>query len=401
MRCAINEFPEAGRSQGIALRDGKPRALLLLNWRDPWHPKQGGAEHLTLRVLERLAASGWIVEWFSSWYPGAAAREQRDGITYVRAGSVATVHLEAMRRYCLRTDLDAVVDQINTIPFFTPFYRARSIAWFQQLAREVWLYEGGFLGPFGYAAEPLYLAPYARMPLITISHSSAQTLRGIGLYGPVRILPMAVDEPAEADVPLKAPSRDILVVGRLTPSKRVEESLSAAALLRAAGWRGELRVVGCGPPGYRAALERRARKLGLDGKVVFTGHVDDAERGRLFREASALWMTSAREGWGLVVTEAARHGTPSVVYDVPGLRDAVADGETGLVVRPEPQALAAATLALFARFDRFAPRALECARVLGWDATAEAFASAVNELLPPRTTPSRLTRSKAVFVGLS
>lgn len=356
--------------------------LLMLNWRDPWHPKAGGAEHLTHRILERLAARGWSIEWFSSAYSGAASREVRDGILFVRGGSGTTVHAHAFVRYASRRDYDVVVDQINTIPFFTPWYATRSVAWFQQLAREVWLYEGSFLGPLGYVVEPLYLAPYRRMPLITISPSSARSLHAIGLTGPVRILPMAVDEPADDVVPKKTAHRDVLVVGRLTPSKRIEESIRAAALLRSTGWSGRLHIVGAGKPSYRKALECRVSELGLRETVVFHGRVDNTERRRLMQEASALWMTSVREGWGLVVTEAARHGTPAVVYDVPGLCDAVVDGVTGYVVNAEPKSLVRATIELFNRFDEFAERTLAEARMFTWDATADAFARAVVDLVP-------------------
>ncbi len=360
----------------------RTRRLLLLNWRDPWHPRAGGAEHLTWRVVERLAAAGWTVEWFSGAYPGAAPAELREGVRFVRAGGAMTVHLHAFLRYARRKDFDLVIDEINTIPFFTPWYGARSIALIFQLAREVWLYEGGALGRMGFAAEPLYLRPYRTTPVITISASSAQTLRGIGLRGPLRIIPIAVDEPADPEVPVKTTPRDLLVVGRVTPSKRIEESIEAAAVLRAGGWGGQLRIVGNGPAAYRAALERRIARLGLGGTVSFTGRVDDDARRALMRAASVLWMTSAREGWGLVVTEAARHGTPAVVYDVPGLRDAVAEGVSGRVVAGSPGALADATRDVFADFDAFARRALDRARPLSWDATAAAFADAVEELAP-------------------
>ncbi len=356
------------------------RRLLVLNWRDPWHPKAGGAEHLTWRVLQRLAARGWSVEWFSAAYPGAPGEESREDVRFVREGTQTTVHLCAWRRYARRRDFDVAIDEINTIPFFTPWYATRSIALIYQLAREVWLYEGGAIGPLGYALEPLYLLPYRRTPAITISASSARTLRAIGLRGPVRVIPIAVDEPADDAVPPKSPERDVIVVGRVTPSKRVEHSIEAAALLRAGGWRGRLRIVGSGPPAYRAKLERRAAALGLRDVVEFTGRVDDGERRRLMRDASALWMTSVREGWGLVVTEAARHGTPAVVYDVPGLCDAVVHGVSGLAVAPRPRALADATEAVFERFDEFALGALESARPLSWDAVADAFACAVEEL---------------------
>jgi len=48
-------------------------------------------------------------------------------------------------------------------------------------------------------------------------------------------------------------------------------------------------------------------------------------------EACVLLHPASWEGWGLVITEAAVRGTPSVGFDVPGVRDAVVHGETGLL----------------------------------------------------------------------
>ncbi len=59
-------------------------------------------------------------------------------------------------------------------------------------------------------------------------------------------------------------------------------------------------------------------------------------------------MTSQREGWGIVVTEAASQGTPAVVYDVNGLRDSVIHYKTGLVsAKQNPQALAEAIVQVY------------------------------------------------------
>src|SRR5207253_5343417 len=67
---------------------------------------------------------------------------------------------------------------------------------------------------------------------------------------------------------------------------------------------------------------------------------------RRMAEAHVLLMTSVREGWGLVVTEANACGTPAIVYDVPGLRDAVKNESTGLVVSPRPKSLCEAMIRL-------------------------------------------------------
>ncbi|HVS45286.1 MAG TPA: glycosyltransferase family 4 protein [Verrucomicrobiae bacterium] len=353
-------------------------SILLLNWRDPWHPRAGGAEFLTLRILERLVERGYPVEWFSSRYAGCAEDESKGGIRYVRRGSEATVHLAAYRRYGKRTDLGYVVDEINTIPFYAMAYRSgKKIAYINQLAREIWLYEGGMLAPFGYIAEPLYLIPYRNSPIITISESSKQTLRGIGLHGEIAVIPMNVDEPPIQTLTPKV-SQDIVIVARLARSKRIEHAIEAAAIMRQHQWSGALNIVG-GTKDQRYERQLRKlceRRLGSQGKVW--GRVTTQQRRALQQSASILWMTSAREGWGLVVTEAARLGTPSVVYDVPGLRDAVKDGRTGYVVAPSPRALADASLRMLSEgVAAFAERARDDSARLSWDGTADAFEGAL------------------------
>jgi glycosyltransferase involved in cell wall biosynthesis len=77
--------------------------------------------------------------------------------------------------------------------------------------------------------------------------------------------------------------------------------------------------------------------------VKFTGFIPGDERDQMLSTLDCLVMASVREGWGRVVSEAARYGVPSVGYDVYGLRDAIVDGETGLLVREQrPEALAKA-----------------------------------------------------------
>lgn len=355
--------------------------LLLLNWRDPWHPKAGGAEVLTQRVLERLARRGWDVEWFSARYAGARKCDEIEGVRYVRQGTQVSVHARAFSRYRGRRDFDVVIDQVNTIPFYGMSYGLPSIAWFQQLAREVWIYEAPRpVGWLGYRLEPMYLAPYRTASVITISPSTAESLRQIGFRGPIRVIPMATDEAVEERLPLKGPQLDVVVVGRVTPSKRIEESVRSAAILREKGWAGRLHVVGAGEPRYRERLRALARQLGVEDRVIFHGRVSAERRGELLRTSAALWMTSVREGWGLVVTEAAAKGTPAIVYDVPGLRDAVESGVGGLVVPPDPSALATATKRVFANLEGFATSALESARRLSWDRTSEVFETHVREL---------------------
>jgi glycosyltransferase involved in cell wall biosynthesis len=263
----------------------------------------------------------------------------------VRDGHQWSVHAQAIRRYRgrLRDRFDVVIDEVNTMPFFTPLWAGiPSVLLMFQLAREVWWYESRFpISLLGYALEPWYLRPYRRTAAFTISQSTIDDLRRLGFRGPITLVPVGI-EPVAAPSVERAAIPTFLYVGRLAPSKRVHDLLDAFRRFRTTGERASLWLVGDGDPAYVRRLRRQAAQLGIEQDVEFLGRLDpDAKHARM-AQAHALLVASVREGWGLVVTEAAACGTPSIVYDVPGLRDAVRHEVTGLVVRPTPADLAAA-----------------------------------------------------------
>ncbi|MFF2273360.1 glycosyltransferase family 4 protein [Agromyces sp. NPDC058136] len=103
----------------------------------------------------------------------------------------------------------------------------------------------------------------------------------------------------------------VLFVGRHIADKRL--SALPAALAEARRRIPDLRaiVVGSGPETSVAVAA--AEKAGVADEIEFTGRVSDERLEQLFRTAAALVNPSAREGFGLVVAEAAAFGTPSVV----------------------------------------------------------------------------------------
>lgn len=113
-------------------------------------------------------------------------------------------------------------------------------------------------------------------------------------------------------------------------------------------------VVGDGP--FRPALENAVRAYGVEDAVELRGRVSDAERDQWLERASVFCMPSripaaglGGEGFGIVYMEAAAHGLPTLGGDVAGARDAVLDGETGLLVDPSDHlALAGAATELLA-----------------------------------------------------
>jgi glycosyltransferase involved in cell wall biosynthesis len=357
--------------------------ILILNWRCPRNPRAGGAELLTHEVAKRLVAGGDEVEWFSATYPGAEPVEDLDGIRLVRAGHQWTVHWRAFRHYHgkLQGRFDAVIDQVNTVPFFTPLWAGiPSFMFIHQLAREVWWYEIPFpLNAVGFAAEPWYLRIYRRTPVLTVSPSTEKDLRSLGFSGPISIIPAGL-EPITSQRLTKEDSPTFAYVGRLSPSKRVADVIKAFALFRVRS-SGQLWIAGNGSARHVRYLLSLINRLGLTEDVHFVGRISNEEKHSLMARAHALVLASAREGWGLVVTEANACGTPAVVYDVPGLRESVRDGETGIVVEPCPRALAEGMDRLCGdekEYARLATNARMWSSTFSYDATTEAVKQAVS-----------------------
>jgi glycosyltransferase involved in cell wall biosynthesis len=115
-------------------------------------------------------------------------------------------------------------------------------------------------------------------------------------------------------------------IGRLVAHKRAELMVPVAA-------RGfTIEVIGRGPGA--AALVAAARAMpGTAGEIRWHGFVSEEDKQSIVAESLVHLSTSAGEGWGLCVLEAAALGVPTVAYDVEGLRDAVRDGQTGWLVR--------------------------------------------------------------------
>lgn len=337
--------------------------------------------------MRRWVESGDSVEWFAAGFAGAAPVAELDGIRLVRAGRQWSVHLQAIRRYRgqLRDRFDLVIDEVNTMPFFTPLWaRIPSVLLIFQLAREVWWYESPFpLNALGYALEPWYLRAYRATPAFTISQSTADDLRQLNFRGPLTVVPIGIER-ISVDSFERSTQTTFIYVGRLAPSKRVHDILLAFHRFKRDRPRARLWLVGDGDPSYVGRLRRQAAALGLTPEVEFCGRLDAAKKHRRMALAEALLVTSVREGWGLVVTEAAACGTPAIVYDVPGLRDSVRQEQTGLVVPATPDDLARAMRRLAddpALRAKLGAGAREWSRSFSYDRSARVLKAAIRSQL--------------------
>jgi glycosyltransferase involved in cell wall biosynthesis len=96
------------------------------------------------------------------------------------------------------------------------------------------------------------------------------------------------------------------------------------------------------------------------------------------------------EGWGMVVMEAAAHGRPTLAFDVAGVRDAVVDGETGVLVKTEDEMIEEWLRLAGANGLRERLGAAARARVddFGWSRTLEEFLSLAETIVSTGHRPA-------------
>ncbi len=188
--------------------------------------------------------------------------------------------------------------------------------------------------------------------------------------------------PAELRPLVSPPGRPcLLMLGRVVPQKGFDLGLEAFA--RVLRRRPDAQLVVAGDGVELGAVQRLAGDLGVDQAVTFRGWVPRAEVPALIESATVVVMPSRFEGYPLVTIEAASCARPVVAFAVAGLPEAVAHGETGLLVQPEnPDALAAAILELLddpGRAAALGARARECRDNEAWESHVAAYESLYEE----------------------
>lgn len=190
--------------------------------------------------------------------------------------------------------------------------------------------------------------------VIAPTRATRDALRADGVRARFAVVPSGVQSPAirpEAREEIRArlgltPEMPLLLyVGRLGPEKRLDMLLEAVRSLLSVGLEGvtadfRLAIVGDGQ--CREDLETRAAELGLQERVQFLGTQPHATIGDWYAAGDIFTLPSPAETQGLVLVEAMATGLPCVAVDRGGPRELVVQGETGIRVPPDANALARA-----------------------------------------------------------
>lgn len=349
------------------------KKALILNRRCIKHPERGGAEVYTLEFARALKEQGYNVEWFSSTAAGLDDTEEIEGIKFVRKGNDLTTHLYGFLHAIKRREW-LIIDEFNGIGFFTFFMKNSTILIFQ-IYNEFWTAELGLIGyPFK-VIEKMLLRLYRSKPAITISDSTYQDLKEIG-FKDIRIIHIGIDVMPLEHVPEKENGLTLIYLGRLKKTKNPEDAIKAFLLVKNTTEDAKLWIAGDGP--LCNFLKEKYKKT---KGVFFLGFLDSDEKYRYLSKAHFLLIPSIREGWGLVVSEANAMGTPAIGYNVPGLRDSIKDGETGILVSGYNN-MSLKIMELWSdrqEYFNLSKRALEWAKKFSWEKTRKEFIAYINK----------------------
>ena len=315
------------------------------------HPAAGGAEKHLHRIFSKIVEMGHEVVLFTTMFPGAKERDVVDGIQVVRKGGDLTFQLTVaanLKKLDREFNFDVVVEDLNKLPVFAHwFVRKPLLVQMHHLWRKSIFSEAFFPIAFGvWFFERIIPFFYRTQPFVVVSPSTKKELAEIGvdesrisvIYNGSEMPPAAVqfdkctdsresNENADADENAQAPY--FIWLSRVHRYKGIWTALESFEIFSKSHPEVKLFVVGDGP--LLKKLPVWLKTHGLEGKVELTGFVSASRKYELLSSSLALLQTSYKEGWGLTVMEAAQLCKTTIASDVPGLRDSVRDGETGIL----------------------------------------------------------------------
>ncbi len=312
--------------------------ILILSWRGPGHPSAGGAEQSTWQHAKGWVKAGHQVTLLTAVFVGCQSREIKDGVNILRIGDqFIGVRVSAFFWYWFgkHPAIDLVVDEFHGIPFFTPVwvFKSKILGFIHEVAQPVW-HLNTWPKPFnlipaviGKFAEPLVFKwLYVQIPFMTVSESTKKDLELFGVKK-ITVVHNGITLPRKLPKVIKEKTFTIIYLSALAKDKGIEDALKVFNLIKKKIPKVKFWVVGKGNPDYVSYLQN------MCPEAKFWGFVTEELKFELLTRAHVLLFPSVHEGWGLVIVEAASVGTPTVAYNVSGVRDSVIDGKTGILAK--------------------------------------------------------------------
>ncbi len=345
--------------------------ILWFTWKDRKNPQAGGAELVNEELAKRAVLDGHEVIFVVAGFNGGSHEEWVDGYKVIRVGNRWTVYLKAYQYYKkhLVGWADIVIEEINTIPFMTQWYvKEKKILFIYQLCREIWFYQLKIpLNVIGFFLEPVFLYSLRKNIALTESESTRNDLIKYGFMDRnIYIIPIGIEMECidNVDEVVKYKQPTLLSIGMIRKMKRTDHVIKAFEIAKAYIPKLQLIIAGSAAGRYGKKVLKMIGTSPYTMDIKYKGFVSESQKIELMQKSHFICVTSVKEGWGLIITEANSQGTPAIVYNVDGLRDSVRDGETGFVTSSNPESLSEAIVEAFLNRDyrNFQQKALEHSR---------------------------------------
>lgn len=368
--------------------------ILWFTWKDRKNPLAGGAELVNEELAKRLVQNGHKVIFLVGGFENGAKQEIINGYKIIRLGNRWTVYWKAYRYYkkYLVGWADLIIDECNTLPFFCKYYvQEKTVFLIQQFAKEIWFYQMFFpLNIIGYALEPLYLRLFKDQDTFTFAKSTKNDLVKYGFNSQkITILKETFTVPIAQDYRQvkKYQEPTILFLSAIREMKRPDHIIKAFEIAKKTVKNLKLNIAGDGEGKYYDKIIKMINESPYKDDIIYFGKVGmtDNRKIELLKKSHYICCASIREGWGIIVSEAGSQGTPAIVYNVNGLKDAVNYGKAGIICEyNNPQSLAYKIIKGFTEnvnYDKLRKEAFDFSKKVNIETSYNLFINKIKQIL--------------------
>jgi glycosyltransferase involved in cell wall biosynthesis len=312
----------------------------------------GGAERWLRDLAVRLAASGHDVTYLTMRHWSTGSEPSLPGVRVVGLVPPGRIYADerrtlgppvrfglAVAHHLWRRGRDYDVVHAGSFPYFSVLGAALArrrgayrlaIEWYEVWTRPYWRrYAGAVVGTAGWVLQRACIRLDHRA--YCLSRLTARRLVAEGYQGQPVLLPGVYAGTHAAVETSRVDDALVVYAGRHVREKRIDALVYGFAWARRRRPGLRLELYGDGPD--RGRIEALVSELGLTDAIRFAGRRTEDEIARAFARAGCVATASEREGYGLIVVEAAAHGTPSVVVAGPdnAATELVHEGVNGAV----------------------------------------------------------------------
>ena len=354
--------------------------ILWLAHRDPMNPNAGGAERTIIEVCTRLARDGHNIVLLTGGWKGCKSMEWLHGIKIYRYGKNIGPHI-ALPILLLKYNFDLVVNDLgHAVPWFSStILNKNNIVFFRHLhARSLPGQVNPIFSRLIVAIEKCYFILYHDRVFVTESTTSRDDLLKLGIKG-IKI----IMNPPGVEKDLFHPSSKskyptMVYFGGMRRYKRPQEVLYLLRGLVEKLRDIKLTIIGTGPE--EQSMKKLSNELNIGNYVEFKGRITNEELSKIVAYSWLNIHSSVTEGWGLSILEASASGTPTVAFNVPGVRDVIEDQINGIKVKDgDREALLEAAFEILSNPKKWWFSSTEIAKKYSWEKTCEIWKTLIQE----------------------